>query len=48
MTSLETAPAEPQSGYSIADASAATGASADTLRYYERAGIMPTIARTDG
>ncbi len=49
MTTLETAAsAEQQSEYSIAEASAATGASADTLRYYERAGIMPTIGRTDG
>ena len=49
MTTLETAaPVEQQSGYSIAEASTATGASPDTLRYYERAGIMPTIGRTDG
>jgi len=49
MTTIETAAqAEQQPGYSIAEASAATGASADTLRYYERAGIMPTIGRTDG
>ncbi len=49
MTTIETvASAERRSGYSIAEASAATGASADTLRYYERAGIMPAISRTDG
>lgn len=34
--------------YSIAEASRATGVTIDTLRYYERAGILPDIARTDG
>jgi DNA-binding transcriptional MerR regulator len=49
MTTLETMPPSArQSEYSIAEASAATGTSADTLRYYERAGIMPTIGRTAG
>jgi len=49
MTTLETmAPAAQQPEYSIAEASAATGTSADTLRYYEKAGIMPTIGRSDG
>jgi DNA-binding transcriptional MerR regulator len=48
-TALEpAAPSERRSAYSIAEASAATGASPDTLRYYERAGILPTIRRTDG
>jgi DNA-binding transcriptional MerR regulator len=34
--------------FSIAEASALTGASSDTLRYYERAGVMPAIGRTEG
>lgn len=34
--------------YTIAEASEATGVSTDTLRYYERAGVLPDIARTDG
>lgn len=49
MTTVETTPlADHATGFSIAEASAATGATSDTLRYYEKAGIMPTIARTDG
>ncbi|MEM9566045.1 MAG: MerR family transcriptional regulator [Actinomycetota bacterium] len=32
----------------IAEASAVTGVSVDTLRYYERAGVLPDIARTAG
>lgn len=34
--------------FSIAEAGALTGTSSDTLRYYERAGVMPTIGRTQG
>lgn len=49
MVALDTiVPKQQQSRYSIAGAAEATGTSADTLRYYERAGIMPAIARTDG
>lgn len=49
MTTIDTAAlAKQQSAFSIAEASAATGTTADTLRYYERAGIMPTIGRSDG
>lgn len=49
MVALDTiAPTQQQSRYSIAEAADATGTSADTLRYYERAGIMPAIARTGG
>lgn len=33
---------------SIADAAEATGTSIDTLRYYEKAGVLPDIARTAG
>ena len=33
-------------GLSIAEASAATGVSTHTLRYYERAGLLPAPART--
>ncbi len=33
-----------ESAFSIAEASAATGTTADTLRYYEREGLMPPIA----
>ena len=32
----------------ISQAAEATGVSVDTLRYYEKAGIMPTIRRDDG
>ncbi len=32
----------------IAEASATTGVSIDTLRYYERAGVLPDIGRTAG
>ncbi len=39
---------QPLSGHSIAEASSATGVAADTLRYYERAGVMPSINRTAG
>ena len=49
MATTETAATvDQESGLSIAEASAATGTSADTLRYYERAGIMPTIGRNQG
>lgn len=34
--------------YTIAEASDVTGASIDTLRYYERASVLPRIARTSG
>lgn len=34
--------------YGIGEAAAATGCSPDTLRYYERAGILPDIKRSDG
>ncbi len=49
MTTPETAtPHDQETGFSIAEASAATGATSDTLRYYERAGIMPPIRRSEG
>jgi len=49
MSTTETAATvDHESGFSIAEASEATGTSADTLRYYERAGIMPTIGRNQG
>jgi DNA-binding transcriptional MerR regulator len=32
--------------YSVAEASARTGLSAHTLRYYERVGLMPRVGRT--
>ncbi|MEM7274864.1 MAG: MerR family transcriptional regulator [Actinomycetota bacterium] len=32
--------------HTIAEASAATGVTIDTLRYYERAGVLPDIGRT--
>lgn len=38
----------PSPTYTIAEASDATGATIDTLRYYERAGVLPDIARTTG
>ncbi|MFN3217866.1 MAG: MerR family transcriptional regulator [Acidimicrobiales bacterium] len=34
--------------YGIAEAAAATGTTVDTLRYYERAGVLPDIGRTTG
>jgi DNA-binding transcriptional MerR regulator len=34
--------------YSPAEAAAVTGFSLDTLRYYEREGILPPVARTAG
>lgn len=37
-----------QDGLTIADASSALGMTAHTLRYYERAGLLPRINRTDG
>lgn len=37
-----------QDGLTIADASSALGMTAHTLRYYERAGLLPKITRTDG
>jgi DNA-binding transcriptional MerR regulator len=37
-----------QDGLTIADASIALGMTAHTLRYYERAGLLPRITRTDG
>lgn len=46
MTDLADAPAGPT--YTIAEASETTGVSIDTLRYYERAGVLPDIARTAG
>lgn len=49
MTTLENVvPVKHQTAFSIAEAGTATGTSPDTLRYYERAGIMPTIGRTSG
>ncbi|MFT3714771.1 MAG: MerR family transcriptional regulator [Gordonia sp. (in: high G+C Gram-positive bacteria)] len=36
----------PADGLSIADVAAATGATAHTLRYYERAGLIQPIGRT--
>mgnify|MGYP001826659765 FL=1 len=49
MTSIATADElDRPSGLSMADASAVTDTSPDTLRYYERAGVMPAIARTSG
>lgn len=38
----------PESTYTITEASEATGVSVDTLRYYERAGVLPDIARNEG
>jgi DNA-binding transcriptional MerR regulator len=35
-------------GLTIGEASEATGVSADTLRYYERVGILPPIRRVGG
>ncbi|MBC8066006.1 MAG: MerR family transcriptional regulator [Chlorobia bacterium] len=37
-----------QDGLTISDASSALGITAHTLRYYERAGLLPPIPRTDG
>ncbi|MEE8600669.1 MerR family transcriptional regulator [Euzebya tangerina] len=34
--------------YTISEAGARTGVSADTLRYYEKAGIMPPVRRDAG
>ena len=34
--------------HTIAEAAEATGTTVDTLRYYERAGVMPEIHRTAG
>ncbi len=34
--------------YSIGEVAVRTGVSADTLRYYERAGLMPEVERNDG
>ena len=49
MTTSDTAATiDEEPRFSIAEASAATGTSADTLRYYERAGIIPTIGRNAG
>lgn len=42
------APTDQDSGYTIAEAAAATGTTCDTLRYYEKAQIMPQIARDSG
>lgn len=36
------------SSYSPAEAAEHSGFSIDTLRYYEREGILPTVARTTG
>ena len=47
MTAIDdTATTEDRSEFTIAEAGTATGTSPDTLRYYERAGIMPAIGRT--
>ncbi len=35
-------------GHTIAEAARATDTSIDTLRYYERAGVLPEIARSNG
>lgn len=45
---VDTTPAAAQQTYRISQAGDATGVSVDTLRYYERAGIMPDIKRDDG
>jgi DNA-binding transcriptional MerR regulator len=37
-----------QEGLSIADASQLIGVSTHTLRYYEKAGLLPAIPRTEG
>ena len=37
---------ETDATFTIAEAGAATGTSTDTLRYYEKVGIMPHIGRT--
>ncbi len=34
--------------YPIAEAAEASGTTVDTLRYYERAGVLPPIHRTEG
>ena len=43
---LDQRPLDP--GYTIGEISELTGVSVDTLRYYERAGLMPDIDRTLG
>lgn len=46
---LDTRPAFPSEGVSIAEAARLSGVSVHTLRYYERSGMMPTTpARTSG
>lgn len=47
MSDVTDQPTELIARHSIAEAAAATGCSADTLRYYERAGVLPEIARAD-
>ena len=37
-----------QEGLTIGEASETLGMSAHTLRYYERAGLLPAVPRTDG
>lgn len=37
-----------EAGLSIAEAASVTGLSAHTLRYYERAGLLPSISRNAG
>ncbi len=44
----DTRPSPDQQLSTIAEASATTGVTIDTLRYYERAGVLPDIARTEG
>lgn len=49
MTIIQATPTIDHDGeFTIAEASARAGVSADTLRYYERAGIMPPIRRNGG
>ena len=45
-SSITDSPVAPAS-YTIAEASQLTGVSTETLRYYERAGLMPDVARTE-
>lgn len=47
MTEVTDPPFDTVPRHSIAAAAAATGCSTDTLRYYERSGVLPDITRSD-